>query len=359
MEKYNKLIFGIIILVVIIILAIFQYQNKSTDTLELTSERVELIIADIENDDQATDEKNLINIASKETAEANTKENIEATTEVTIEENILPTFDIVRVDANSVSVIAGRSESNAEITILNNNEIIGKGEANLEGEWVVIIGEGQLTDDILNLSVVAKSRENDKELISKQIVTIMPNDLNGSDSLVSEDKIILMTEQGKPTKLLNEKIIDDNSIINLKSVDYSDTGVIVSGNADPLSQVNAYLDNDFIGTTFSDSKGNWTLNLDSNIIPGDYELRADQLDDDSFVVARASTSFSRLVTLIPLDENFSGKVLIKPGDNLWNIARDVYGSGIEYTVLFLANNNQIINPDLIYPGQVLMLPGND
>ena len=120
MEKYNKLIFGIIILVVIIILAIFQYQNKSTDTLELTSERVELIIADIENDDQATDEKNLINIASKETAEANTKENIEATTEVTIEENILPTFDIVRVDANSVSVIAGRSESNAEITILNN-----------------------------------------------------------------------------------------------------------------------------------------------------------------------------------------------------------------------------------------------
>ena len=359
MEKYNKLIFGIIILVVIIILAIFQYQNKSTDTLELTSERVELIIADIENDDQATDEKNLINIASKETAEANTKENIEATTEVTIEENILPTFDIVRVDTNSVSVIAGRSESNAEITILNNNEIIGKGEANLEGEWVVIIEEGQLTDDILNLSLVAKSRENDKELISKQVVTIMPNELNGSDSLVSEDKIILMTEQGKPTKLLNEKIIDDNSIINLKSVDYSDTGVIVSGNADPLSQVNAYLDNDFIGTTFSDRKGNWTLNLDSNIIPGDYELRADQLDDDSFVVARASTSFSRLVTLIPLDENFSGKVLIKPGDNLWNIARDVYGSGIEYTVLFLANNNQIINPDLIYPGQVLMLPGND
>jgi len=203
MEKYNKLIFGVIILVVIIMLAIFQYQNKSNDTLELTSERVELIIADIENDiskdGQATDEKNLINIANKETAEA--------TTEVTIEENILPTFDIVRVDTNSVSVIAGRSESNAEITILNNNEIIGKGEANLEGEWVVIIEEGQLTDDILNLSLVAKSRENDKELISKQVVTIMPNELNGSDSLVSEDKIILMTEQGKPTKLLNEKII--------------------------------------------------------------------------------------------------------------------------------------------------------
>ena len=103
--------------------------------------------------------------------------------------------------------------------------------------------------------------------------------------------------------------------------------------------------------------------LSENVVPikslSKYALRADQLDDDSFVVARASTSFSRLVNLIPLDENFSGKVLIKPGDNLWNIARDVYGSGIEYTVLFLANNNQIINPDLIYPGQVLMLPGND
>jgi nucleoid-associated protein YgaU len=336
MMKYNKIIFGIIVLVVIVLLALFQYQNKSNDI-------VDLISASIENDkhklDQITSQDNLINI--------------------TAEENILPTFDIVRVDTNSVSVIAGQSESNAEIAILDNNVIIAKGKANSEGEWVIIIEKGQLTDDILNLTVSAKSEKNDKELVSKQIITIMSNELDAKDTLVSEDKIILMIEQGKPTKLLNEKVIEDNSMVNLKSVDYSDSGAMVSGNASPLSQVNAYLDNDFIGTTFSDSKGNWTLNLDSNIIPGEYELRVDQLDEDSFVIARASTSFSRLVNLIPLDENFSGKVLIKPGDNLWNIARDVYGSGFEYTVLFLANNNQIINPDLIYPGQVLMLPGND
>ncbi|MGB3336791.1 MAG: LysM peptidoglycan-binding domain-containing protein [Devosia sp.] len=52
----------------------------------------------------------------------------------------------------------------------------------------------------------------------------------------------------------------------------------------------------------------------------------------------------------------SGKAIIRRGDNLWTIARRVYGEGIKYTTIYDANTGQIRDPDEIYPGQVFELP---
>ena len=52
----------------------------------------------------------------------------------------------------------------------------------------------------------------------------------------------------------------------------------------------------------------------------------------------------------------TGKAIIRSGDNLWTIARRVYGSGYRYTQIYGANREQIRDPDLIYPGQVFDLP---
>jgi nucleoid-associated protein YgaU len=48
--------------------------------------------------------------------------------------------------------------------------------------------------------------------------------------------------------------------------------------------------------------------------------------------------------------------LVERGDSLWRISRQVYGRGIRYTEIFEANQDQIRNPNLIYPGQVFVLP---
>jgi ELWxxDGT repeat protein len=45
-----------------------------------------------------------------------------------------------------------------------------------------------------------------------------------------------------------------------------------------------------------------------------------------------------------------------PGDSLWKIAKKVYGNGNLWTKIHEANKDQIPNPDLIHPGQVLTLP---
>jgi 5'-nucleotidase / UDP-sugar diphosphatase len=45
---------------------------------------------------------------------------------------------------------------------------------------------------------------------------------------------------------------------------------------------------------------------------------------------------------------------IKPGDNLWNIAKEVYGDGTKYQRIIDANPG--INPDNMKPGTKIVIP---
>lgn len=51
-----------------------------------------------------------------------------------------------------------------------------------------------------------------------------------------------------------------------------------------------------------------------------------------------------------------GTARITRGDSLWQISRRTYGKGNRYTVIYDANQDQIRNPDRIYPGQIFVLP---
>lgn len=47
---------------------------------------------------------------------------------------------------------------------------------------------------------------------------------------------------------------------------------------------------------------------------------------------------------------------VRDGDCLWNIAKREYGDGSRYVDIFNANTDQIEDPNLIYTGQVLVIP---
>jgi len=53
-----------------------------------------------------------------------------------------------------------------------------------------------------------------------------------------------------------------------------------------------------------------------------------------------------------------GTALVERGDSLWRISRKVYGRGMRYTQIYEANAVQIRNPDLIYPGQIFVVPNS-
>lgn len=49
-------------------------------------------------------------------------------------------------------------------------------------------------------------------------------------------------------------------------------------------------------------------------------------------------------------------VTVQPGFTLWAIARDTYGDGLMYVQVYKANKDKIRDPNLIYPGQVFVVP---
>jgi len=72
------------------------------------------------------------------------------------------------------------------------------------------------------------------------------------------------------------------------------------------------------------------------------------------VVAAATPDVPETVS--PKLEHADGAVIIRKHDTLWRISRRVYGHGVRFSTIYLANQDQISDPDRIWPGQVFKVP---
>lgn len=68
----------------------------------------------------------------------------------------------------------------------------------------------------------------------------------------------------------------------------------------------------------------------------------------------ASASPAEVFNTAPAEAG--GSRVISRGDSLWALSRLAYGDGNRYAVIFNANREKIHNPNLIYPGQTVVLP---
>lgn len=71
--------------------------------------------------------------------------------------------------------------------------------------------------------------------------------------------------------------------------------------------------------------------------------------------AQTDPSAPPTISQAPLEQS-NNTVIIRRGDTLWQISRRVYGQGVRYTTIYMANAEQITNPDLIEPGQTFAVP---
>lgn len=74
------------------------------------------------------------------------------------------------------------------------------------------------------------------------------------------------------------------------------------------------------------------------------------------VVAAATPPGDVPEVVSPKLEHADGAVIIRRHDTLWRISRRVYGHGVRYSTIYLANQDQISDPDRIWPGQVFKVP---
>lgn len=143
--------------------------------------------------------------------------------------------------------------------------------------------------------------------------------------------------------------------LGLDGVDYDERGdARFAGTAPPGATVRLYVDDHPAGDALADADGHWTLRPDTALAAGTHRLRLDQLTAAGRVLARVELPFRRAPLSGPVPAE--GTVVVQPGQNLWLLARQVYGSGPRYTVIFRANREQIRDPARIYPGQAFAVP---
>ncbi|MFY1711422.1 LysM peptidoglycan-binding domain-containing protein [Tritonibacter mobilis] len=156
--------------------------------------------------------------------------------------------------------------------------------------------------------------------------------------------------------------------VALDTISYTDAGdVQLTGRAKPDAMVRVYLDNSPVADLETAADGQWSGNLTA-ISPGIYTLRLDEIDPtDGMVLSRLETPFKReapevLQPALAADAEPGAArpsiraVTVQKGDTLWAISQQRYGSGYLYVRVFEANQSDIRNPDLIYPGQIFTLP---
>ncbi len=291
-----------------------------------------------------------------------------------IEPGAAPSFDVVRVEPDGQAVIAGRAPPGAEVELRSGDRTIDRVRADQRGEWVALPPE-PLGAGVQELTLAARVESQPAVASEEVVVVAVPESppprpapeataeprapqLAAAEPADEAFAVALPREgAGKGRILQAPGRISTGGALALVMLDYDDLGRIrLSGEADAGSALRIYVDNQPAGTTVVGPGGEWETVLEHTLTPGDYTLRLDQLDASGKPQARLETPFTR-VSHPPIEGDVQvDYVIVQPGNSLWRIARRVLGEGMRYVHIYQANEGQIRDPDLIYPGQVFELP---
>lgn len=278
---------------------------------------------------------------------------------------ITPEFDVVRVNPAGDAVIAGHAAPGATVTIYDGDNLSGSVVADDRGDWVYLPTK-PLPSGKRELGLSARNA-NGEETRSKSVVVLMVPDRAAKptpaapESKPAEALAVLVSRDGSTPSRVLQKPADPPGVgsrnLSIGIIDYDEKGnVKIGGEGKPGAKVQVYVDNRLVGRSAVGSKGKWTVGPEQKIDPGVHKLRVDATRKGK-VVARVEIPFSRAdPALAAMDEAL---VVVQPGNSLWRIARRTLGNGIRYVEIYHANQSQIVDPDLIYPGQVFSLPGTN
>ncbi len=287
-----------------------------------------------------------------------------------------PSFDVVRIERDGALVAAGRSPRGSRVFLLRDGKVEAEAEADRRGNWVLIL-DRPLPPGDHELLLEARLPSGETIRSSELVVASVPREATGDDrthadagetgqapsdeSAGTEEAVaIAVPQEGGGARVLQGQNQEENEGLrtlglSILSVDYDAEGFIkVAGRGLPGATVLAYLDNALIGRTEVAADERWLIEPEEAVEEGLYQLRVDQVNDAGEVVARLETVFAR--TLFIADLPLERMVVVEPGNSLWRLARRLYGEGILYSVIYDANQDQIRDPDLIYPGQIFLAP---
>ena len=169
----------------------------------------------------------------------------------------------------------------------------------------------------------------------------------GAENSVS----LLMTKTGS-TLLQAPAILRDGDLA-ISKIDYLDTGrIVITGDALPRLRVSLALDGKYVGFARVSDHHHFGLGADIGELETgkEYELAVRLHDGDGRTVATVLHKFE-MPEMTGDDDTY---YTVRRGDCLWIIARNFLRRGVLFSII--AERNNIQNPDLIYPKQLLQIP---
>ena len=274
----------------------------------------------------------------------------------------IPSFDIVKVSPSGSVVVAGRAEPGSKVTIHDGDAVIGEVIADSRGEWVLVPEKPIAPGDRL-LSLEASNPQGGATVRSNEAValSVAPSKAGGKTALA----VVLPRDGAGAARVLQYPDADGSAspkappadkptALSMDTMEYDAQGrVVLSGRAAPGATLQLYLGNEPFATATANDTGVWTATSTRSLGRERLELRVDELADDGHVNRRVAVPVARqaALQLVPGKE-----YVVQPGNNLWQMARQAYGVGTRYLIIYSANFGQIRDPQRIYPGQVFKLP---
>jgi nucleoid-associated protein YgaU len=273
-----------------------------------------------------------------------------------------PSVDVVRIDQYGSLVMAGRAQPGEMLTIHNGVTLLGSVTADADGQWV-FLPDAALPSGVHQLSV-ADHTANPKDAAAQTTVLLsLPGAAGGGmtasvpGTQLKSGPMIVLSQGNAPPRLLLAPPGSHPGPVGLDIVQYDEKGRIsFTGHARPGRVVRLYVNDRPLGDAVANAQGVWTLSPTTDMPPGIYQLRTDELAPSGRVMARSEVPFARASLTEVLAP---GQAVVQPGDCLWTIARHDYGRGVEYTAIFAENLDQIRDPARIYPGQAFHMPTAD
>ncbi len=252
-----------------------------------------------------------------------------------------PRFDVVRVDPHGNAVLAGHAAPGAIITAKSGDTVIGTATADAHGSFVILPAkplsagpqELSLTETLPNGTVVAGGETASVNVPAGQGQALAVLSGPNGSSVVSG--------QGPRPGTLG-----------IGTVDYDANGhAIFSGTAPAGARIDLALNGKEIGHATAGPDGTWRFTASVPDDSGTLALSATEANGALLPPVIAPFALETLPSALA-----SGHIVITKGDNLWLIARHVYGRGTLYTLIYSANSDKIRDPNLIFPGQGFALP---
>jgi len=284
----------------------------------------------------------------------------------------LPRFDVAEVDELGNGVFSGRAFRNVRVWLKKlDGSVVGE-TVSLEDGSFTILTNSPLPEGESALALVAEEIPGGEiKVASERLVIsrfpggpaliVAQRDTADSVSRILQEPIAKKALDVSPKKKDGQSFSDakapkedaKSTAVKMKVIDYDEKGrLAISGEAKPGSKISIDVNGRTIGSTNTDDQGQWSLTTSEGTADGANKIGATASLGDEYSTTTMPFAPDELVQKFP-----EGRlVVVQPGNSLWRIARRTYGSGFRYTVIFAANRDQVTNPDLIYPGQVLHTP---